>query len=231
MLPMLELSARLLRMSEKDSAEIARTKISRMLLGMNESYREDLPVIYDLFGVPDLANPSPQADADQRRRQLNSIVKRVLHDPGYRSGGPRVILLEDLHWFDGASNAFLETMVEAMPATRDLLLVNFRPDYHAPWMGGSYYQHVTLQPLGSDAIRGLLREYLGTDPSVAALPGINSGAHQRQPVLHRGGPAIAHRTGSSDRRPGSLSVDRATGGAPGSRERSIFAGIAHRPAG
>ena len=78
MLPMLELWRAYYGISEKDSAEIARTKISRMLLGMNESYREDLPVIYDLFGVPDLANPSPQADADQRRRRLNSIVKRVL---------------------------------------------------------------------------------------------------------------------------------------------------------
>jgi adenylate cyclase len=170
MLPMLELWRAYYKIGEEDSPETARMKISQTLLGMNESYREDLPVIYDLFGVPDPANPSPPADADQRQRRLNSIVKRVLHDPGYRAGGPRVILLEDLHWFDGASNAFLETMVESMPATRDLLLVNFRPDYRAPWMHGSFYQQVTLQPLESEAIRGLLRDYLGHDPSVAALP-------------------------------------------------------------
>ena len=170
MLPMLELWRAWYGIGEDDSPEIARTKISQTLLAMNQSYREDLPVIYDLFGVPDPASPSPPADPDQRQRRLYSIVKRVLNDPHYRRGGPRVILLEDLHWFDGASNAFLETMVEAMPATRDLLLLNFRPDYHAPWMRCSHYQHVTLQPLGSEAIRGLLRDYLGQDPSVAALP-------------------------------------------------------------
>ena len=58
-------------------------------------------------------------------------------------------LLEDLHWFDGASDAFLETIVESVPGTRDLLLVNFRPEYQARWMQRSYYQQLPLQPLGA----------------------------------------------------------------------------------
>ena len=45
-----------------------------------------------------------------------------------------MFLLEDLHWFDGASDAFLETLVESVPATHDLWLVNFRPEYQARWM-------------------------------------------------------------------------------------------------
>ncbi len=60
-----------------------------------------------------------------------------------------MILLEDLHWFDGASDAFLETIVESVPATRDLWLLNFRPEYQARWMRRSYYQHLPLQPLGA----------------------------------------------------------------------------------
>ena len=170
MLPMLELWRGFFRIAEDDSAEAVRAKISDTLLGMDESYREDLPVLFDLFGVTDPAHPSPPVDTEQRQKRLHSVLKRVLHDPAYLQGGPRVTLLEDLHWVDGASNAFLETLIEAWPATRDLLLLNFRPDYQAPWMRCSYYQHVTLQPLGSEAIRGLLRDYLGQDRSVAALP-------------------------------------------------------------
>jgi hypothetical protein len=96
------------------------------------------------------------------------VVKRILQDPAY--GGTRVILFEDLHWFDGASDAFLETIVESAPATHDLLLLNFRPEYQARWMQRSYYQHLSLQPLGPEAIRALLRDQLGDDPSVATLP-------------------------------------------------------------
>ncbi len=57
-----------------------------------------------------------------------------------------------------------------MPATRDLWLVNFRPEYQSRWMQRSYYQQLPLQPLGPEAIRALLRDQLGEDPSVAALP-------------------------------------------------------------
>jgi predicted ATPase len=39
-------------------------------------------------------------------------------------------------------------------------------------MQRSYYQQLPLQPLGSEAIRALLRDQLGEDPSVAALPEI-----------------------------------------------------------
>jgi adenylate cyclase len=129
-----------------------------------------LPFVFDLFGVPDPANPAPAIDPEQRQKRLHGAVKRVLHDPAY--GGTRVILLEDLHWFDGASDAFLDTMIESVPAARDLLLVNFRPEYQARWMQRSYYQQLPLQPLGPEAIRALLRDQLGEDPSVAALPGI-----------------------------------------------------------
>lgn len=135
---------------------------------MDEGFREVLPFVFDLFGVPDAANPASAIDPEQRQKRLHGVVKRMLHDPAY--GGARVILLEDLHWFDGASDAFLETTVESLPATHDLMLLNFRPEYQARWMQRSYYQQLPLPPLGPEAIRTLLRDHLGEDPSVAALP-------------------------------------------------------------
>jgi predicted ATPase len=52
---------------------------------------------------------------------------------------------------------------------RTLLVVNFRPEYHAGWMQKSYYQQLPLLPLGPEAIQELLQDLLGTDPSVATL--------------------------------------------------------------
>jgi predicted ATPase len=80
-----------------------------------------------------------------------------------------VIFLEDLHWFDGGSEGFLEAIVEALPGTQLLVLVNFRPEYHATWMQKSYYQQLPLLPLGSEGIADLLRDLLGGDPSLAGL--------------------------------------------------------------
>ena len=80
-----------------------------------------------------------------------------------------MIFLEDLHWFDGGSEGFLEAIVEALPGTQLLALVNFRPEYHAAWMQKSYYQQLPLLPLGPEAIAELLRDLLGGDPSLGSL--------------------------------------------------------------
>ena len=50
----------------------------------------------------------------------------------------------------------LELLVEAAAATRTLLVLNFRPEYHARWMQKSYYQQLPLLPLGPEAIAELL---------------------------------------------------------------------------
>jgi adenylate cyclase len=168
MLPMLELWRAFYEVADGDSPEATRAKIAGRLLMMDEGYREVLPVVFDVFGVPDPDNPAPAMSPELRQKRLHGVVKRILHDPGYR--GTRVFLLEDLHWFDGASDGFLETIVESTPATNDLLLLNFRPEYQASWMQRSYYQQLALQPLDPEAIRALLRDQLGDDPSVRSLP-------------------------------------------------------------
>ncbi len=170
MLPMLELWRNFFTITESDSPEEARAKLGSRLLAMNESFRDDLPILFDLFGVssPDIA--APALDPEHRQKRLHAVVKRVMHDPSYNAGGiRRVILLEDLHWFDGASDAFLDTIVDCMPATRDLLVLNFRPEYQVRWTRRPYYQHLPLRPLDAGAVYDLLRNHLGTDPSVTGL--------------------------------------------------------------
>jgi adenylate cyclase len=53
--------------------------------------------------------------------------------------------------FDGGSEGFLEAIVEALPGTRWLVLLNFRPEYHAAWMQRSYSEQLPLLPLGPEA--------------------------------------------------------------------------------
>jgi predicted ATPase len=79
-------------------------------------------------------------------------------------------LVHARNWIDRGSEAFLENFVEAVAGTRTLVVVNFRPEYHAAWMQRSYYQQLPLAPLSTEAIGALLRDLLGADASVKALP-------------------------------------------------------------
>jgi hypothetical protein len=52
-----------------------------------------------------------------------------------------------------------------VPASRGLLLVNFRPEYAAEWTQRSSVQCIALQPLGPQAVREMLGGLIGTDPT------------------------------------------------------------------
>ncbi len=153
--------------TDQDSDRVAREKIAGRLLLLDEAFREDLPVLFEFHGVPDPERPAPDMDPELRQRRLFAVLRRLVRE-GVR-GEVGIVLLEDLHWLDGGSAAFLEQWVEAVTGTRNLLLLNFRPEYHAAWMQRSWYQQLPLAPLGPEATRELLRDLLGPDPSVAGL--------------------------------------------------------------
>jgi class 3 adenylate cyclase/tetratricopeptide (TPR) repeat protein len=165
--PILELYRSFFGIAEEDSDRTAREKIAGRLVLLDEGLRESLPLLFDLLGVADPEQPSPAIDAEARQRQNLALLKRVVQLLGREQ--PIVILLEDLHWFDRASDAYLEQLVEALPAAHGLLLLNFRPEYRADWMQRSTFQQLPLLPLGPEEIRELLDDLLGRDPSLAGL--------------------------------------------------------------
>src|SRR5262249_10233326 len=145
--------------TEQDSDATARERIAGRLLLLDERLRESLPLMFDFMGVPDPEQPPPRLDPEARQRQMFDVVRRVIQARGHRETS--VTLLEDLHWFDGGSEAFLEPLFDAARGARWLIVVNFRPEYHAAWMSKSYYHQLPLAPLGPDAIRELLDALLG----------------------------------------------------------------------
>jgi class 3 adenylate cyclase len=169
LLPWIELYRNQFGITEQDSDETARDKIAGRILRLDESLAGMLPLFFDFLGVPDPAQPSPPMDPEARQRQLVEVTQRLARARSRRE--PAVILFEDLHWMDRGSEEFLAAMVDVLPQTRTLLVVTFRPEYRAPWMQRSYYQQLSLFPLGPAAIAELLDGLLGRDPSLAGLAG------------------------------------------------------------
>jgi class 3 adenylate cyclase/tetratricopeptide (TPR) repeat protein len=153
--------------SAQDTAQAMREKIAGKLLLLDPVLGDAVPVVFDFLGVPDPERPRPDLGPEARQHRLFDAMKRLTHARSRRE--PGVSLLEDLHWIDGASEAFVANLVEAVAGTRTLVVVTFRPEYDAAWMRRSHYQRLALPPLGPEAIAGLLADRLGTDPSLAGL--------------------------------------------------------------
>jgi class 3 adenylate cyclase/tetratricopeptide (TPR) repeat protein len=175
LLPILQVFREYYGITEQDTDQQVREKIAGRMLLFDEEYREVLPILFDFFGAPDPDNPAPRMDPEARQRQLFGVLRRVTQRDVTQ--GLVVTLIEDLHWIDGASEAWLEEWVDAIGGgTQRLLIVNFRPEYHADWMQKSWYHQLPLLPLGPEAIRELLDDLLGDDPS---LDGLAESIHAR----------------------------------------------------
>jgi tetratricopeptide (TPR) repeat protein len=78
-------------------------------------------------------------------------------------------VFEDLHWIDSETQALLESLIESLPTTRLLLLVNYRPEYEHRWGGKTYYVQLRLDPLPPASAGELLDALLAPDASLQPL--------------------------------------------------------------
>jgi class 3 adenylate cyclase len=167
LLPILESLCGYFGIAEQDTARAARDKIAGRLVLLDETLAKGLPIMFDFLGVPDPERPTPSLGLEARQRQFFDVMRRLGRARSARE--PAVHLFEDLHWFDRASDEFIENLVEISPGNRTLVLLNFRPEYRASWMQRSYYQQLPLLPLGPEAIQELLADLLGMDSSLQRL--------------------------------------------------------------
>jgi adenylate cyclase len=166
-LPILEAFRDYFDIGEKDSDRLVREKIAGRLLLTDEGFREMLPVVFELFGVLDPKEPPPRLDPDAKQKQLFAALGKEIRE-GNREGA-LVTLIEDLHWLDPTSEAFLKSWVDAVVGSSALLIVNFRPEYTGDWMSRTHYRQIPLAPLGRDAVRELLDDLIGSHESTRGL--------------------------------------------------------------
>ncbi|MBW2578961.1 MAG: AAA family ATPase, partial [Deltaproteobacteria bacterium] len=167
LLPILEVFRAYFEIRQEDDDRTAREKIAGRMVLLDHAFAEALPLLFDFLGVADPQRPAPRLDPEARQRQLLAVMRQVIQSVSEER--PTVTLIEDLHWMDEASGEFLAHMVEAREGSRNVLLLNFRPEYRADWMQKSWYRQIALTPLGKEAIAELLADLLGSDPSLAGL--------------------------------------------------------------
>jgi class 3 adenylate cyclase/tetratricopeptide (TPR) repeat protein len=167
LLPVLAMMREFFGIGEREHPEEARSRIEGTLVGLDPLLERELPLLFDFLGVPDPERPLERIDPEARQRRLLAFVRAVVAARSRRE--PAVLVLEDLHWIDQASAAFLEALVGAVEGTRTLLVATFRPEYSAQWNEAAVYEELSLAPLDAAAAAELLEELLGSDPSLDGL--------------------------------------------------------------
>src|SRR6266542_2631871 len=119
LLPILEFQRGYFGITEQDTARAARDKIAGRMVLLDETLVEGLPLLFDFLGVPDPERPAPPLGPEARQRQLFDVIRCLARARSVRE--PAVLLFEDLHWFDRASEKYIENVVvEIAPGNRTL---------------------------------------------------------------------------------------------------------------
>lgn len=168
LLPWMEFMRKDFGIGEQDPDEMARQKIAGRMLLSDPALRDSLPLVFELLGVRDPTMPAPRLAPEDMQRALVDIHRRLIRARVQR-GEFRVVLFEDVQWFDPASEALLEALEGEAATSSTLTLLTVRAGFEAEWMRGPHYRRLRLDPLGADALAEMLRDLLGNDPSVAPL--------------------------------------------------------------
>ena len=106
-------------------------------------------------------------EPQQQRRRIFQALKRILVRESQRQ--PLLLIFEDLHWLDDETQTFLDSMVDSLPLSRILLLVNYRPGYTDTWSEKTYYTRVRVEPLPPNGADELLLSLVGENKEIAPL--------------------------------------------------------------
>jgi adenylate cyclase len=120
---------------------------------------EAIDVLGEVLGLPAGGSTLAQAGAHVRRQALLRSLRLILRAVAERA--PTIIVLEDTHWIDTASQEVLSEILSDVPGLRMLVLAAQRPGWIAPWSEWGWTERLTLRPLGDEEAAILAGAVLG----------------------------------------------------------------------
>ena len=102
-----------------------------------------------------------------RRRAITDAVRNTIDK--VISTRPTVLLLEDLHWIDGQSEAAIEALMSLTASHPLLVLLTWRTEDTPGWLARLDVRRIWLRSLDVSSANALLDDLLGTAPDLGAL--------------------------------------------------------------
>ena len=131
-----------------------------MLLAQSPPPPEDRTVLGELLSTAPTERPQTQDLPPQhrRRRTLEALTRRI---ETQARAQPLIVIFEDVQWIDPTSLEVLNRMVERAIGLPVLLVMTFRPEFAAPWVGEPHVSVLTLSRLDRRDCHALVEQIAG----------------------------------------------------------------------
>jgi class 3 adenylate cyclase/tetratricopeptide (TPR) repeat protein len=122
-----------------------------------------LPAVFDFLGAG--TGVTDERAPDQAGSKIFKLFAQYLPS----SETPQILLIEDLHFLDSASEEFIAQLCREIAASRTLLLVNYRPDYVSEWLIPFLDEEIAVSALTNAQLEQLASSLLGPHPTLAGI--------------------------------------------------------------
>ena len=174
-LPFVNALRRGLNLREDDSpAQLLKTTVTNTL-AIDPTLEPYIPYYLHLLSIPNDKYSIPKnLQGEEMRKTLQEALASILILNARHK--PMVLILEDWHWADEASDFALKHLVNMIPSYPLMLVVLYRPEYEAGWGSMETYTPLVLKPLIHSNTEDILKSTFNAD----GLPeGLGELIHER----------------------------------------------------
>jgi len=125
------------------------------LLAPTATSPQDAALLAEMLSLPnDGRYPALALEPAQRRQK--TLEALVIQLETLSRSAPVVMIFEDVHWIDPTSLEALGRVVERIKALRVLLIITYRPEFAAPWIGQAHVMTLTLNRLSEREVSAMI---------------------------------------------------------------------------
>ena len=166
-LPLLDVLRSYFEIKEGDQELDIKKNMEDKILQLDENLRDVLPPFHELLSLDIEDEAYQKLEPTQKREKAFEAIRDLLVRES--QGKPVILVVEDLHWIDKTSEAFLDYLIGWLAGTSILLLLLYRPEYTHPWGSKSYYNRIGLDQLTTKSSAELIRAILQDGEPVPEL--------------------------------------------------------------
>ena len=163
----IEIARRAVRVSSGDEEKAVARKLDEGLLPLGLSSPENLGLLLNMLGLEAPRGALVGLDGVLIGLRTRNLLRQIVSARARLT--PLILIFEDLHWLDSASQELLASLVAMPDRLQLLILVTRRSGYVPSWAGDPRVARLTLEPLSARETSRIAQARLGVDRLPEAL--------------------------------------------------------------
>jgi predicted ATPase/class 3 adenylate cyclase len=150
--------------------DTAQAKLDKLDAVLTQSFTspQDAALFAEMLSLPNDGR-YPALDLTPQQRRQKTLEALTAQMEALSRSNPVLMIFEDAHWTDPTSLEVFGRVVDRIRTLGVLLIVTYRLDFDAPWIGRPHVTTLTLNRLGDREIAAMIDRVSGNKPLAASI--------------------------------------------------------------